>query len=348
MNNYRKHLIPDGSLIREALSQLELLSQDAILFVVDSKDVLIGSLTDGDIRRGLLNGIDLDSLVGEIIQPNPKFINKNQVDINKIIEFRQGMYRIIPILDNSNRVVNIINFREFKSYLPVDAVIMAGGKGQRLLPLTQHTPKPLLKVGNLSIIEHNISRLTQFGIGNIWILINYLGEMIEKQVGYGDSVDIKINYINENQALGTIGAVSLINNFCHDYILVTNSDILTNLDYEKFFLDFLRNDADFSVATIPYNVSIPYAILENVENKIVDFREKPTYRYNANAGIYLMKKKICSKIPKNKFYNATDLLQLLIKENYKVISYSLRDYWLDIGTPEDFKKAQNDLIHIKF
>lgn len=216
------------------------------------------------------------------------------------------------------------------------------------MPLTQDTPKPLLRVGDKAIIEHNISRLAEFGIDDFWISINYLGELIEKEIGNGHNINIDIKYVNEEKPLGTIGAVSLIQNFNHDNILITNSDLLTNLDYESFFLDFLKNDADFSVATIPYNVSIPYAIIENNGNRILDFHEKPTYSYYANAGIYLMKKKLCSKIPNNAFYNATDLLQNLIKENFKVISYPLRGYWLDIGNHEDYKKAQDDLNYIKF
>jgi NDP-sugar pyrophosphorylase family protein len=171
---------------------------------------------------------------------------------------------------------------------------------------------------------------------------------LKKKIGNGHNRNIDIKYVNENKPLGTIGAVSLIQNFNHDNILITNSDLLTNLDYESFFLDFLKNDADFSVATIPYNVSIPYAIIESKDNKILNFHEKPTYSYFANAGIYLMKKKICAKIPYDLFYNATDLLQNLIKENYKVISYPLRGYWLDIGNHEDYKKAQEDLNYIKF
>ena len=348
MKKYRKHLILKGSSIKIALGQLDLLSQDAILFVVDNEDILFGSLTDGDIRRGLIKGVSLDSSIDEIIQPNPRSINKKKVDINKIIEYREGMYRIIPILNDVNKVINIINFREIRSYLPIDAVIMAGGRGQRLMPLTQDTPKPLLKVGDKPIIEHNISRLAKFGIDDFWISINYLGELIEKKIGNGHNRNIDIKYVNENKPLGTIGAVSLIQNFNHDNILITNSDLLTNLDYESFFLDFLKNDADFSVATIPYNVSIPYAIIESKDNKILNFHEKPTYSYFANAGIYLMKKKICAKIPYDLFYNATDLLQNLIKENYKVISYPLRGYWLDIGNHEDYKKAQEDLNYIKF
>src|SRR5690606_10070917 len=133
-----------------------------------------------------------------------------------------------------------------------------------------------------------------------------------------------------------------------DHILVTNSDLLTNLDYEHFFLDFISRKADLAIATIPYSVNIPYAVLETTDGIITDFKEKPTYTYYSNAGIYLMKKEVLNLIPKSRFFNATDLMELLIKTGYNVISYPLLDYWLDIGKHEDFKKAQNDIKQIKF
>ena len=147
MRPYKDHLIQTGSSVKQALARLNELAQDAILFVVDKDDKLIGSLTDGDVRRGLLNDFTIDNIINEIIQPNPRFIRKGNYDVQKIIEYREEDFRIIPVLDDSNKVVNVINFRNIKSYLPIDAVIMAGGRGQRLQPLTDTTPKPLLKIG---------------------------------------------------------------------------------------------------------------------------------------------------------------------------------------------------------
>ena len=152
----------------------------------------------------------------------------------------------------------------------------------------------------------------------------------------------------EDQPLGTIGAVSKIDNFEHEYILVTNSDLLTNLDYEHFYLDFIEQDADFAVVTIPYQVNIPYAVLETIDSQIKSFKEKPTYTYYSNGGIYLMKKSVLKHLPKNTHFNATDLMEKLIKENHKVISYPLIGYWLDVGKHEDFEKAQHDIKQIKF
>jgi dTDP-glucose pyrophosphorylase len=347
MINYRSHLILTKTPIKEALTQLTSLGIDAILFVIDKDDKLIGSITDGDIRRGLINGISIDEPIDSIIRQAPKFIEKGNYDLNDIIKFREENYRIIPVLDHNNCVINIINFRHLYSYLPLDAVIMAGGRGQRLSPLTDTIPKPLLKVGDKSIIQHNIDRLSFFGIDDYWISINYLGDMIKHEVGSGNEKNININYITEKIPLGTLGAISNINEFKHDHILVTNSDVLTNLDYEDFYLQFLNNNADMAVVTIPYEVKIPYAVLETKNSSIISLKEKPTFTYYSNAGIYLIKRALLKYIPKGVFYNTTDLIETLIADNKKVFSYPMLGYWLDIGNPEDYIKANNDIKNLK-
>jgi len=348
MRNFRDHLILKGQTIKEALVKLDVLALDAILFVVDEADHLVGSLTDGDVRRGLLKDISIDNLVDEIIQVGPRFIRKGERDIEKVIAYREANFRILPVLDRDNRVVNVINFRIMRSYLPVDAVIMAGGRGQRLKPLTDSTPKPLLKVGDKAIMEHNVDRLALYGIDDFWFSVKYLGYQIEQFFGAGIEKNIQIQYVWEDEALGTIGAVSKITEFQHDYILITNSDILTNMDYEHFFLEFIKNNADLAIVTIPYEVNIPYAVLETMEGKVTDFKEKPTYTYYSNGGIYLIKKSCLKYIPTSEFYNATDLMEKLIKKGYNVMSYPLIGYWLDVGQHEDFERAQRDIKQIKF
>ncbi len=348
MINYKEHLLLNNSTIKDALLKLDILAKDAILFVVDKNDVLIGSLTDGDIRRGLIKGISIEENVLDVIQSNPRFVRKGETEIEKIIEYREGNFRIIPVLDKDNKIVNVINFRFFKSYLPIDAVVMAGGRGERLRPFTDNTPKPLLKIGDKPIIEHNIDRLISYGVDDFWISLRYLGEQLQDYFKDGSHKNIKTEYIWETDPLGTIGAVSQIQNFEHDYILVTNSDILTNLDYEDFFLTFIESGADLSVVTIPYDVKIPYAVLETNNNHVLSFKEKPTYTYYSNGGIYLIKKKALKLLPKGKHFNATDLMEKLIDKDLKVHSYPLRGYWLDIGKHKDFKQAQEDIKHVKF
>ena len=348
MYNYKKHLISEYAQIKEALFILNSLASDAILFVVNKEQQLIGSLTDGDIRRGLLKKLNIDDDIKLFIQEHPKCIRRDNYNIEDIIELRKNNFKVIPIVDKNKKIINILNFRIQKSYLPVDAVIMAGGNGSRLKPLTDNVPKPLLKVGDKAIIDHNIDRLQKFGVDDYWLSVRYLGDMLETHLGDGARRNITMKYVWEDEPLGTIGAVSKINDFKHDYVLVTNSDILTNLDYEKFFLDFKEKDADMSVITIPYVVSIPYAVMETNNNHVISFKEKPKYSYYSNGGIYLIKRAILNMIPKDVLYNSTDLMQALIESGKKLISYPISQYWLDIGKHEDFEQAQKDIKQIKF
>ena len=346
--NFRRHLISRKALIKEALQRLNTLAIDSILFVVDEEERLLGSLTDGDVRRGFLRGLNFDSEVIEFIQPNPKFITKGKYSLSTIIEYREKNFRIVPVLDQQKRIVNVINFRIQKSYLPIDVVIMAGGRGERLKPLTDSIPKPLLKVGDKPIIEYNLDRLISFGVNDFWISIRYLGDQITKYFKSGEEKNVRIRYVTEDAPMGTIGSIGKINNFEQDYILVTNSDILTNLDYEDFFQAFLESNADLSVVTIPYEVNVPYAVLETSNGHVMSFKEKPTFTYYSNGGIYLVRREVLDLIPKDSMFNATDLIERLISEKRTVHSYPLHGYWLDIGKMEDFNKAQHDIKHIKF
>jgi len=348
MKDYKKHLINKSQHVKQALEKFNLLGSDTILFVVDDDEKLIGSLTDGDIRRGLLNGLGLESGVLEFIQKNPKFFKKGNYTIQQVIDYRNSGFRIVPVVDHENKIQNVLNFRFHKSYLPLDAIIMAGGRGERLKPLTDNIPKPLLVVGNKPIIEHNVDQLISYGIDDLWISLRYLGEQIKDYLKDGVAKGANIRYIWEDSPLGTIGAASKAESMEHEDVLIINSDLLTNLNYEDFYLDFKAKDVMFSVVTIPYHVEVPYAVLETNNEHIVSFKEKPTYTYYSNGGIYLMKKECLKLIPKGAFFNTTDLMQLLISKGEKVSSYPLRGYWLDIGKHEDYTKAQEDIKHISF
>jgi dTDP-glucose pyrophosphorylase len=346
MRDYKEHLIGANATLRDALAQLNLLALDAILFVIDDHSRLLGSLTDGDVRRGLLKGKNVDDKVIDYVQPSPRSVSKANYSLIEIVTLREKNFKVLPVLDAERRVVNVINFRTQKSYLPVDALVMAGGRGSRLRPLTDTIPKPLLQVGEKAIIDHNVDRLRSFGIDDFHISVRYLGEQIEEHYHNKRLTGANINFVWEKDPLGTLGAASLIKEFHHDYILVTNSDLLTTLDYEDFFLHFLEAEADMAVASIPYQVDVPYAVLEMHKDRVVSFKEKPTYTYHSNGGIYIVRKELLEKIPRNKFYNTTDLMEKLINDGNKLITYPIRQYWLDIGKPEDFTKAQEDIKHI--
>jgi len=343
---FRKHLINKDENVRAALTKLNSLGSDAILFVIDEAEKLVGSLTDGDIRRGFIKGLDFNNLLTDFIQPNPVYIEKDKYCVKDFHEYKIRNYKIIPILNGQHQLIDILNFRLQRSLLPVDALIMAGGEGRRLRPLTERTPKPLLKVGDKPIIEHNITRLRLYGIQNIYISVKYLGEQLVDYFGDGSAYGVNIHYIWEDDPLGTIGAVSLINELPHDTLLVMNSDLLTNIDFEDFYLTHLEKSSDMTVAAVPYQVKVPYAVLETQDNEVLSFVEKPTYTYYSNGGIYLIERGLVEWIPKNKYYNATDLMQEVIARKKRLTNYPLLGYWLDIGRHEDFEKAQSDIKHI--
>ncbi|MBF8149475.1 NTP transferase domain-containing protein [Winogradskyella sp. F6397] len=229
----------------------------------------------------------------------------------------------------------------------IDVVIMAGGKGERLMPLTQNTPKPLLKIGNKPVIEHITDHLASYGISKIHITVNYLSDQIVAYFKNHNKHQIEINYIKESKSLGTIGALKL-NHFNKDYILVMNADLLTNINFECVFNTFKTQDSDALIATVPYDVDMPHDVVEIENGLVTELKLNHASCYNLNAGIYMFKKACLEYIPKNSFFDATDFINILLEKNKKITNYSISEYWLDIGKPEDFNKAQNDIKHIKF
>lgn len=323
-------------------------SRHALTIFVMNKNVVVGSVTDGDIRRGLLNGIKLEEPVEKIMFRGFRHIKRGTYSVEYLNELRKLEIELIPILNENNELIRIIDLGQKKSLLPVDAVIMAGGEGRRLRPLTLDTPKPLITLNGKTIIDYNIDRLESYGIDNFFISVNYLKEKIKEHVGDGKKRGISIQYIDESKPLGTIGAAAEIKNFSHDTVLVMNSDLLTNIDYEDFYRTFINAGADMAVASTSYNVTVPYGIFELSGNRITNLKEKPTYTYHSNAGIYLIKKEHFKLIPKDRLFNATDLMDVLLKQNKTVINFPIRGYWLDIGQHEEYARAQEDVKHIRF
>lgn len=349
MTEFEKHLINEEKTIRNCLEQLNSMPDNTTLtlFVIDNEGRLLGTLTDGDIRRGFLNNKTIESSVREVMNINFYSLEQYSYNVEEIQQLRKKLIRLVPIVDKEGTIVGVIDLSKTKSLIPADTVIMAGGKGQRLKPLTEDIPKPLLRVGSKPILEHNIDRIKSYGIKNIFISVNYLGEKIEEYFGNGEEKGLNIKYLKEKDPLGTIGALGLVENFFNDEILVMNSDLLTTIDYEDFYLTFKRSEADMAVATTSYVVKVPYAIVETHNEKITSFKEKPTYTYHSNAGLYFLKRSILELIPHNMFFDATDLLTTAINRGMKVISYPIVDYWLDIGKHDDYLKAQEDIKHIK-
>lgn len=347
MIDLSKHIIKENSNIKEAFQKLNEVPASLTLFVTNANGKMIGTLTDGDIRRGFIKGLELSDTVETFMSYPFHYLNDEEVGPQRLGEIKKKGIRLLPVLDKEGEIKRVIDFSKVRTILPVDAVLMAGGRGERLRPLTDTLPKPLLKVGSKPIIEHNIDHLKEFGIRTFKITLRYLGHLIENYFGNGREKDISIQYVTEKEPLGTFGALSLISEYYHEHILVMNSDLFTNIDLEDFYKDFIDQNADLSIASIPYVVDIPYAVFNLDDDRVKGFKEKPTYTYYSNAGIYLVKRKLLDRIPAQTRYDATDFIQALIDEGKKVIRYPILGYWIDIGKPEDYQKVQEIAKHIR-
>lgn len=351
MHNIDLHTISTSASILDALGKLNALSSTGMmaLFVQNENYAITGTITDGDIRRAILSGIGLNENVTKISHTEFAYIKAENIDVAKIKTMKIRGYKLIPILDQHNRLIKIIDFNRYKSYLPIDAVLMAGGKGERLRPMTLETPKPLLKIGNKPIIDYNIENISLNGIDNINVTVNYLKEKVEAHFNEPLENGVQVKCIREPKFLGTMGAVKFIKELTNDTVLIMNSDLFTNIDIEDFYLHFKEHKADMSVAAVPYTVNIPYGIFEISDTRdIKGVKEKPSYHFYANAGIYLIKRELINLIPDNTFFNATDMIELLIGLNKRVIRFPLAGYWIDIGKPEDFNKVQDIAKHLPF
>lgn len=343
----KDHLISQEITLLEALSRINSIAPEPlVLFVLDEENRMVGTLTDGDSRRALVAGASVNDKVSKIMHRNFNYMKVEEIDnVRELKHQKEMMMKLVPILDSEHHIVEIINLEKIKTRLPIDAVLMAGGKGERLRPLTEKTPKPLLLVGGKAIIDHNIDRLIANGVKHINVTINYLGEQLEEHF-LEPKGEVKIQTVREPKYLGTIGSIRFVKEFHNDTILVMNSDLFTNINYEDFFLHFKEHNAEMSVAAVPYTVSVPYGIFDLDGRNIHGLIEKPTYNYYANAGIYLIKRSAIDEIPEDTFFNATDLIEKLIAEGKRVIRFPLNGTWIDIGNPQEYQKANELVKHL--
>ncbi|MGN0214366.1 MAG: sugar phosphate nucleotidyltransferase [Muribaculaceae bacterium] len=345
--NINDYIISNHSTVLEALQRLNNLPGTAMtLFVCNPDGTLLGSLTDGDIRRSLIAGHQLTDNVDSIMHHPCVAFHGTKVNVADVKQLRSKRITLVPHINDSGKIVNIYNFNHLHSLLPIDAVLMAGGKGERLRPLTLDTPKPLLKIGDRCIIDYNIEALARNGISHISVTTNYLAEKIEEHFAQ-PLAGVKVNCVKEPYRMGTIGSLTLIKEFHNDTILLMNSDLLTSLCFEDFYMAHVDDDADMTVASVPYMVSVPYGIFVLDGNRILDVEEKPTYNYYANAGIYLIKRQWLDIIPRGEYFDATHFMEAMIKKGGKVTHFPIEGTWIDIGSPSDFKHAQDLMKHRK-
>ncbi|UZQ50522.1 nucleotidyltransferase family protein [Clostridium kluyveri] len=329
---------------------LELIDSGArgIALLVDEYERLVGTITDGDIRRAILKGMSLDDSVNSIVHYNPVSVNQSMTRGEIKDVFIKKAVKVIPVVDDSNRVVDLITISDI--LLPEgkenSVIIMAGGLGTRLKDLTKEVPKPMLKVGHDPILQHIIANFKQYGYNKIFISVNYKSEIIENYFQDGLAYGVKIEYIRENKRLGTAGGIKLASDYIDKPFFVINGDIFTNLNVEDMMKFHVENKFDITVGTRKHSFQIPYGVVETKSNCIKEIKEKPTIDYLINAGVYCLNPNLISFIPDNKYFEITDLIDICIKNDMEVGSYEIMDYWMDIGRMEDYNKVNSDVYDL--
>lgn len=345
-----RHIVKGNFTIRETLVALNNLSGDSMtVFAVDENGHLMGSVTDGDIRRAIIAGHTPEDDTAGIAFRNFTALPadaspKQRYEI--VAKARKRHLNLLPILDDGV-LVDILDLRKIKAAIPVDAVLMAGGRGERLRPLTLTTPKPLLEVGGKPIIDYNVESLLRHGVRKVNVTVNYLKEQIIEHFT-DPKWEGRVVCIEEPCRLGTMGSVALIEDFISDHVIVMNSDLLTNIDFEHLWQHHIDSNAALTMSTIPYTVSVPFAILKTDGDRVTGLEEKPTYNHFANAGVYMIDRTALSGIRKGEYLDAPDFVEELIGKGRKVSHFAIEGTWIDIGSPDDFRYANEIMRNVEF
>lgn len=344
MIDVKKIVLNKKDTILKALELLDLYALRIVL-VVDEDNHLLGSVTDGDIRRGLLKGRDLHAPVETIMHVTPYSIEEGELTNRQIFEImRENRYLALPVL-KAGQLVNIITLEDLISRKRKEnpVFIMAGGFGTRLRPLTDKCPKPMLPVGGKPLLETIVLSLKEQGFYKFYISTHYLPEIIREHFGNGEKFDVQIQYVHENDPLGTGGALSLLpKEEIKLPFVVINGDVLTNMNFGKL-LDF--HEKNQSIATMcvrEFQYQIPYGVVNSEDNVIQSMTEKPSYFFDINTGIYVISPELLAQV-NAEFIGMPTILEQQIALQQKVTSYPLHEYWLDIGHMEDYNRAQKDI-----
>jgi dTDP-glucose pyrophosphorylase/CBS domain-containing protein len=322
-----------------------------IVIAVDESRHLLGTITDGDLRRAVLAGMDLNTTVNAILAhkadspyPHPVTAPVGTGPEVLIQLMKERIVRQVPLLDEAGRVVDLVTMDDLLPVqpLPLQAVIMAGGRGIRLHPLTEDLPKPMLPVGGRPLLELIVEQLQQTGIRRVNVTTHYKPEKIVEHFGDGHAFGVELNYVNEDRPLGTGGALGLMPT-PKEPLLVINGDILTQVNFRAMLVYHQEQQADMTVAVRRYEVQVPYGVVEGNGPYIQRLQEKPQVSFLVNAGIYLLEPSVYQIIPSGEHFNMTDLIQWLLDAGRPVVSFPIREYWLDIGQLADYTQAQNDV-----
>ena len=343
MKNIENLKLKQNATIKEALEIIDKAAMQ-IALVIDEDDKLIGTITDGDIRRGFLKGLNLDSSIESVIFKTPTIakISDTKEEILKLALSKK--LHQIPIVDDAGKIVGIQEIEELikPKEKTNKVVLMVGGLGTRLRPLTENTPKPMLKVGNKPILQTIVEKFAEYGYTNIVMCVNYKSHIIQDYFGDGSEFGVSIEYILEEQRMGTAGALSLLKSKPTEPFFVMNGDLLTNVNFEHLHNFHLSNNSMGTMCVREYDFQVPYGVVNIDGSKILSIEEKPVQKFFVSAGIYMLSPDVLKYIPNNEFYDMPTLFEKLISEKQNAISFPLREYWLDIGRIEEYKKANDE------
>lgn len=350
MVELERFLVRSHSSIREVMACLDR-NAKGIALVVDEERRLLGTVTDGDIRRAILDRVSLDAPASELLarkvhplyrQPTTARLGTPPGDLLRLMQERS--VRHIPLLDEAGRVADLVTLNDLlpDQVLPLQAVIMAGGRGARLRPLTDELPKPMLPVGDRPLLEWIIEQLRQAGIRRVNVTTHYQPEKITDYFADGSAFGVELRYVNEDRPLGTAGGLGLLAP-PQEPLLVINGDILTQVDFRAMLAYHQEHRADMTVGVRRYDLQVPYGVVESDGLYVRRLTEKPQLSFFVNAGIYLLEPAVHQYIPNGQRFNMTDLIQRLLDEGRPVVSFPIVEYWLDIGQHADYAQAQEDV-----
>lgn len=333
-----KLILNSETKFNDAIKLLDL-NGNGVLPVVDKDGKLLGLITDGDIRKAILNNhLDLE----HIINKNPYKLNIDSSKAQIVSYLKKVHRRHLPLVDDKNKFIKIFTLDEIEFNFKSNwVVIMAGGLGTRLGELTKDIPKPMLKVGTKPMIEHIIDMFVSHGFTKFMLSVNYKAEVIKEYFGDGSKFGIEVKYLEEKKRLGTGGALSLIDIELNEPFFVTNGDVLSSLDYEKLLAYHKEKNAMATMCIRKDTYQIPYGVIEiDEKNNIKDMKEKPVKDFFINTGIYVLNPEVLNYVPKDEFFDLPTLFDVLKRENKSTKAFEITDYWIDMGKPSDYEKIK--------
>ncbi len=333
--------LPPSSSLREAIGVIDRGAVQACL-VVDESGKLLGMLSDGDVRRALLGGHSLEAKIGELMNADFRFIGAPAHPRGAEDFMRRHQIRHVPVLTGSGQVEEFLTLSDPPARgagnLPV--VVMAGGQGLRLRPLTEQVPKPMLPVGNKPMLERIIDRCIAAGLTDIYLAVNYLASQIRSYFGDGSRWGVEINYLEEQDALGTAGPLGLLPAEIEDSVVVLNGDVLTDVDLSRIIEFHWESGSSATVALREFVVEVPYGVVSLDGFAVQAIQEKPSFRHFINAGVYVLRKEVIDLVPSHQAMDMPDLIHDVIDKGFSVSGFPLHEEWLDVGSHESLEQAR--------